>query len=145
MEVDWAALGFTEAEADAIACWKRDDDSFAFGRELRLWAQWVKELREGLDLQWVELESAWAARDDLDLSLRSLPLSARHRVFAYVDELDRAYRDWTVPGTPIEEGGPSPEWWRGRVPLRSAQRLYLFELLEDPWRHGRTEEEPHRG
>jgi hypothetical protein len=144
IEVDWAALGFTEAEARAIASRKRHDDEFTFGRELAIWAQWVKELSEGRDLQWVELESAWAARDSLDLSLRSVPLSARQRVFAYVDELDRTFREVTVPGAPSEEAGASPSWWRGRIPIRSGQRLYLFELLEEPWRDGRTEE-PGRG
>ncbi len=145
MEVDWTAMGFTEVEALGIASWKRDDRSFTFGRELALWGQWVKELSEGRDLQWVELESAWASRDSLDLSLRSVPLSARHRVFAYVDELDRTFRDWTVPGAPSRQAGASPSWWRGRIPIRSGQRLYLFELLEEPWRDGRTEEELGRG
>jgi hypothetical protein len=95
-------------------------------------AEWVGELERGRDWERVELEAAWNARDDLDLSLRALPLTARTRVYAFVDGLDRVFRDLTVATVAAAE--PSPAWWRGRIPIRSGQRLYVLGLLDESWR-----------
>jgi hypothetical protein len=131
-EPDWAALGFDEAEATRLSALRRTADSFPLGRELGLWAGWVGELERGVDWERVELESAWASRDSLDLSLRVLPLAARDRVFRFVDELDRTFRDLTVSGSATSTDPAS--WWRGRIPLRNGQRLYALDLLDESWR-----------
>lgn len=130
-EIDWAVLGFDETEAAELSARRRTPDSFPFGKELGLWGQWVDELERCVEWEKVELESAWDARDALDLSLRALPLTARQRVFRHVDELDRVFRDLTVSSG---SAGGAVAWWRGRIPFRTGQRLYSLGLLDESWR-----------
>lgn len=133
----WTELGFTDEEAAELSGLRLNSESFTLGEELAIWAQWVSELETGQ--LWVaeDLDAAWAAREDVESSItRLLWPEHRNRVLAFLDDLDRRFRDLTVPlpsgaRLPPALARREPEtpasWWHGRVPLRNAQRLYPFD------------------
>jgi len=125
--ISWQELGFSDEEARELAEVRRSDDHFPLQKELELWAQWVKETDHGFTLTFDELDAAWSARDNVDLSVEGLLRPEQQkRVFVLLDELDRRFRDATIES---ELGGPKDpkRWWRGRIPVSNAARLYLFE------------------
>ena len=49
-------------------------------------------------------------------------------MFDFVETLDRTFREWTVDSTYLAERKTDARWWWGRVPVRTGQRLFLFNL-----------------
>jgi hypothetical protein len=119
----WNELGFDENEAAELSAARRGDDCFGLGRELGLWERWVTELERGTLWSRGELEAAWAARDELELTLREIvPDVDRDRLSPSIDALDRSFRDHTV-----SSGRASGNWWHGRIPISNRQRWYLLD------------------
>jgi hypothetical protein len=124
--IQWQGLGFSDVESQGLAGLRRSEASFTLSHELALWTQWVHELELGSLWTPDELESAWATREDLDESVRTIvPTEYLDRFFAYLDVLDQTFRSLTVPTAIGETSRLS--WWRGRIPIRNAQRKYLLE------------------
>ena len=121
-----ADLGLPAEEAEVLGSLSPKRDDFPLGKILGLWEQWVRELERG-EL-WVreELESACFARDEIENVLAVVPGRIQTAVFDFVDALDQIYREWTVSSLYLAERKTESRWWWGRVPLRNAQRRYLF-------------------
>jgi hypothetical protein len=87
----------------------------------------VSELERGFPLLPEEFEAACSARDAVDDSCAAVPERIAPAVFDFVDRVDRTFRDWTVISASPSDKRPE-RWWRGRLPLRTGQRMYLFNL-----------------
>ena len=124
--IKWDESAFASDELEVLGTFSRSSDSFTLGEEVALWQQWVLELCRG-ELWVVEdLESAYDARDELEKTLALVPPSLKARIYEVVDELDRTFREHTVNSGYARTPNPS-QWWRGRIPLKTSQRLFLFD------------------
>lgn len=126
--IQWINLGFTAGEQEMLDSFQRNVDSFPFTAEMATWQQWVTEIERGELHTADELESAYAARDDVEDSCAVIDPTLRDRLYSYLDGLDSRYRNSTVSGGNF--GGAVPpvgHWWRGRVPVRNRARAYLLE------------------
>jgi len=119
-------LGLVGNDAETFDAFQTSEGVFPLGKQLGIWEQWVSELESGFPLLPEELEAACSARDAVDDSCAVLPERLAPAVFDFVDRLDRTFRDWTV-SSPSSDQRPE-RWWRGRVPLRTGQRMYLFNV-----------------
>jgi hypothetical protein len=107
-------------------------DGFPLGEQLGLWEQWVHELERGELWTAEDLHGACSTRDGADDLLVLLLEPVATAVFGFVDGLDRTFRALTVKASAPSVDHTAAQWWWGRVPLRSSQRLYLLGLWEPP-------------
>jgi hypothetical protein len=126
-----ADLGLSPEHANAMRSLAHPD-GFPLGEQLGLWEQWVRELDRGVLWNPEELDAACFVRDELDDFTPLLLEPVASAVFGFVDDLDRTFRDLTVESSLAPVDRTPARWWWGRVPLRSSQRLYLFDLWEPP-------------
>jgi hypothetical protein len=130
MTLDWLAVGFSEDDGRRLDRLATGEEEFTLGQLLGLWQQWVTELETGQ--LWVREDylSALDSRDDLDAVLPLVPLDLRARTFEIADDLDQRFRSATAPGALLAEPLEGCRWWRLRVPISNAQRLFLFGYID---------------
>jgi hypothetical protein len=121
-----ADVGLFAEEASLFDSLPAKPNGFTLGKNLGLWEQWTRELQRGQEWVYEELVAACSARDDIEDTLALIPPSLHESVFLFLDDLDRVFRDWTVPSTHLADRQTDSRWWWGRIPLRNAQRRFLF-------------------